>query len=69
MDGTQLLPLCLKLHPFSCLRVPRHQINYRLLVQMIKFLFVVYREALHVYATAGGTAARVGATVPTVDPE
>jgi hypothetical protein len=31
---------------------------------------VVYREALHVYdATAGGTAARVGATVPTVDPE
>jgi hypothetical protein len=29
----------------------------------------VYREALHVYATAGGTAARVGATVPTVDPE
>jgi hypothetical protein len=29
---------------------------------------VVYREALHVYATAGGTA-RVGATVPTVDPE
>jgi hypothetical protein len=29
----------------------------------------VYREALHVYATAGGTGARVGATVPTVDPE
>jgi hypothetical protein len=28
---------------------------------------VVYREALHVYATAGGTAA--GAMVPTVDPE
>jgi hypothetical protein len=30
---------------------------------------VVYREALHAYATAGGTAARAGATVPTVDPE
>jgi hypothetical protein len=28
----------------------------------------VNREALHVYATAGGTAARVRATVPTVDP-
>jgi hypothetical protein len=30
---------------------------------------VVYREALHVYATAGGTVACVGAMVPTVDPE
>jgi hypothetical protein len=30
---------------------------------------VLCREALHVYATAGDTAARVGATVPTVDPE
>jgi hypothetical protein len=30
---------------------------------------VVYREALHVYATAGDTTARVDATVPTVDPE
>jgi hypothetical protein len=30
---------------------------------------VVYREASHVYATAGSTEARVGATVPTVDPE
>lgn len=28
-----------------------------------------YRKALHVYATACGTAARAGATVPTVDPE
>jgi hypothetical protein len=30
---------------------------------------VVYREASHVYATTGGTAARAGAMVPTVDPE
>jgi hypothetical protein len=30
---------------------------------------VVHKEALHVYATAGGTTARIGATVPTVDPE
>jgi hypothetical protein len=30
---------------------------------------VAYGEALHVYATAGGTAACVGATVPTVHPE
>jgi hypothetical protein len=30
---------------------------------------VVYREDLHVSATAGGTAAHKGATVPTVDPE
>jgi hypothetical protein len=29
---------------------------------------VVYREALHVHATAGGTTARSGATVPTMDP-
>jgi hypothetical protein len=38
-------------------------------VALVKGTEVVYREALHVYATAGGTAARVGATVPTVDPE
>jgi hypothetical protein len=38
-------------------------------VALVKGNEVVYREALHVYATAGGTAARVGATVPTVDPE
>jgi hypothetical protein len=38
-------------------------------VALVKGGEVVYREALHVYATAGGTAARVGATVPTVDPE
>jgi hypothetical protein len=39
------------------------------LVSIVYFDEVVYREALHVYATAGGTAACVGATVPTVDPE
>jgi hypothetical protein len=38
-------------------------------VALVKGNEVVYREALHVYATAGGTAARVGVTVPTVDPE
>jgi hypothetical protein len=38
-------------------------------VALVKGNEVVYREALHVYATAGSTAARVGATVPTVDPE
>jgi hypothetical protein len=38
-------------------------------VALVKGNDVVYREALHVYATAGGTAARVGTTVPTVDPE
>jgi hypothetical protein len=38
-------------------------------VALVKGNEVVYREALHVYATAGGTAARVGATVPTGDPE
>jgi hypothetical protein len=38
-------------------------------VALVKLNDVVYREALHVYATAGGTAARAGATVPTVDPE
>jgi hypothetical protein len=32
-------------------------------------IIIIIREALHVYATAGGTASRVGATVPTVDPE
>jgi hypothetical protein len=30
---------------------------------------VVYREALHVHATAGGTTARAGAMAPTMDPE
>jgi hypothetical protein len=39
------------------------------LVQGNEVATMVYREALHVYATAGGTVARVGATVPTVDPE
>jgi hypothetical protein len=38
-------------------------------VAWVKGNELVYREALHVYATAGGTAARAGATVPTVDPE
>jgi hypothetical protein len=38
-------------------------------VALVKRNEVVYREALHVYATAGRTAACVGATVPTVDPE
>jgi hypothetical protein len=38
-------------------------------VALVKGNEVVYREALHVCATAGGTGARVGATVPTVDPE
>jgi hypothetical protein len=38
-------------------------------VALVKGNEVVYREALHVYATAGGTAAHVGATVPTVVPE
>jgi predicted acyltransferase (DUF342 family) len=38
-------------------------------VALVKGNEVVYREALHVYATVGGTAARVGATVATVDPE
>jgi hypothetical protein len=38
-------------------------------VALVKGNDVVYRVALRVYATAGGTAARVGATVPTVDPE
>jgi hypothetical protein len=38
-------------------------------VALVKGNKVVYREALHVYATAGGTVARAGAMVPTVDPE
>jgi hypothetical protein len=38
-------------------------------VALVKGDEVVSREALHVYAAAGGTAARVGAMVPTVDPE
>jgi hypothetical protein len=38
-------------------------------VASVKGNEVVYREALHVYATAGGTEARARATVPTVDPE
>jgi hypothetical protein len=38
-------------------------------VALVKGNEVVYREAVHVYATAGGTGARVGDTVPTVDPE
>jgi hypothetical protein len=37
-------------------------------VALVKGNEVVYRGALHVYATAGLPAARVGATVPTVDP-
>jgi hypothetical protein len=36
---------------------------------LVKGNDVVYREALHVYATAGGTAARAGALVPMADPE
>jgi hypothetical protein len=40
-----------------------------LIVALVKENEVVYREALHVYATAGGAAARACATVPTVDPE
>jgi hypothetical protein len=38
-------------------------------VALVKGNEVVYREVFNVYATAGGTVARVGATVPTVDPE
>jgi hypothetical protein len=38
-------------------------------VALVKGNEVLYREALHVYATAGGAAAQAGATVPTVDPE
>jgi hypothetical protein len=38
-------------------------------VALVKGNEVVYREALHVYATTGGTVARAGAMVPTVDPE
>jgi hypothetical protein len=38
-------------------------------VALVKGNEVVYREALHVYATAGGTVPCIGATVPTVDPE
>jgi hypothetical protein len=38
-------------------------------VALVKGNEEVHREALHVYATAGGTAAHVGATVLTVDPE
>jgi hypothetical protein len=38
-------------------------------VALVKGNEVVYREALHVYATACGPAARIGATVLTVDPE
>jgi hypothetical protein len=38
-------------------------------VALVKGNEVVHRKVLHVYATAGGTAARVGAMVPTVDPE
>jgi hypothetical protein len=40
-----------------------------LIVALVKGNEVVYGEALHVYATAGGAAARACATVPTVDPE
>jgi hypothetical protein len=40
-----------------------------LIATLVKGNEVVYREALHVYATASGTAACAGATVPTVDPE
>jgi hypothetical protein len=36
-------------------------------VALVKGNEVVYREALHVYATAGGTVASAGAMVPTVD--
>jgi hypothetical protein len=40
-------------------------------VALVKGNEVVNRKALHVYATAGGTSARAGATctVPTVDPD
>jgi hypothetical protein len=38
-------------------------------VTLVKRNEVVHREALYVYATTGGTAARTGATVPSVDPE
>jgi hypothetical protein len=38
-------------------------------VALVKGNEIMYREALHVYATAGGTVARAGAPVPTVDPE
>jgi hypothetical protein len=37
-------------------------------VALVKANDVVYRAALPVYANAGGTAAHLGATVPTVDP-
>jgi hypothetical protein len=40
-----------------------------LTVALVKGNRLVYREALHVYATAGGTAARAAAWVPTVDPQ
>jgi hypothetical protein len=38
-------------------------------VALVKGTEAVYREAFHVYASAGGTAANTGAIVPTVDPE
>jgi hypothetical protein len=38
-------------------------------VALVKGNEVEYREAWHVFATAAGTAARAGATVPTVDSE
>jgi hypothetical protein len=34
---------------------------------LVEWNDVVYHNDLHVYATAGGTAARSGATVPTLD--
>jgi hypothetical protein len=42
---------------------------HELSVAWVKGNEVVYREALHVYATTGDTKARAGAIVPTVDPE
>jgi hypothetical protein len=41
----------------------------KLNIALVKGNEIVYPEALHVYANAGGTAARAGATVRTVDPE
>jgi hypothetical protein len=35
-------------------------------IALVKGNEVVYREALHVYATAGGTMARAGVTLPAV---
>jgi hypothetical protein len=50
---------------FSCVMGALRDLS----IALVKGNEEVYREALHVYATAGGTAAHTGATVPAVDPE